>query len=206
MTEVLRERSLIAALEALATAAPEEGLTLEALLTRLGDRAFGMALFVLGLICWLPIPILPQIVAAPMLILSAQMAAGRCEPWLPAQIGHRRIDREGLVRTAASGRKWFGWLERLARPRLHIFAEGPGEQLCGALFFIFAVSVLIPFPFTNGVPATGIIVASLGLIMSDGLLVVIGLLIGLAWVLLLLIGGPALVFGIIGFAWGLIAG
>ena len=51
------------------------------------------------------------------------------------------------------------------------------------------LSILVPFPGTNSVPGAGVSVASLGLIERDGLLVILGLFIGLAWVAILLIFG-----------------
>lgn len=204
MTQTASESGLIAALEAIAAHAPEDGLTLNELLERLGDRAFGVAMFVLALPAF--VPVAAQIVSIPMLVLAGQMAAGRQEPWLPARLGARRIEKASLVMMAAGARKWLGWVERLARPRYQRFSGKWGERVCGALFFVFAVAVLIPLVFTNGVPATGMMIASLGLIMSDGVLVVIGLTIGTGWLILLLtalgIGGVAAFGAIIDFLRG----
>lgn len=189
-------RGLIGALEALADETPEHGLTLGALVARLGERAFGMVFFVLAIpVC---VPFLygvPQIVALPMLALAAQMAAGRSEPWMPLRFATRTIKQADMRRIAGGARKWFGWMEALARPRLGVLTSRTGERMVGGFFFGFALCVLIPLPLTNTVPGIGLAIASLGLITRDGLFILGGLLIGLAWIALmaggLLILGPA---------------
>lgn len=207
MTETAPEQGLISALEAIAAKAPDEGLTLDALIEKMGDRAFGVALFALALPVCVPfLYLIPQIVAVPMIVLAGQMAAGRAEPWLPPKLASRRISRGGLADMAKGGRKWFGWLEALARPRL-LFLCGPkAERVVGGLFCLFCASVLIPLPMTNTVPGIGVAAASLGLIMSDGLLVLAGLALGLAWILLLVVGGPTLIYALVEFARGLAGG
>jgi hypothetical protein len=208
MTQTAATRGLIAALEAIAADAPAHGLTLNEVLERLGDRAFGVAMFAVTLPSF--IPIMAQIVSIPMLLLAGQMAAGRNEPWLPARHGVQRIEKASLVQMARNARRWVGWMERLARPRYQRFTGLWGQRVCGVLFIVFAISILIPLLFTNGVPATGILIASLGLFMSDGVLVVIGLTIGTVWIALLVtalaIGGPAAIEAIIGFALQLFGG
>jgi hypothetical protein len=46
----------------------------------------------------------------------------------------------------------------------------------------------VPLPATNTTPGIAIAVASLGLIARDGVLVLLGVILGLAWIALLVIG------------------
>jgi hypothetical protein len=208
MTQTAANSSLIAALEAIAAEAPESGLTLAELFARLGDRAFGAIMFTLAIPAF--IPVAGAVVSIPMLVLAGQMAAGRAEPWLPPNLGARRIEKTGLRQMARFARRWLGWLEKLARGRYQRFTGMWGERVCGVLFIVFAVSILIPLFFSNGVPATAILVASLGLIMSDGVLVLLGLIVGGVWVAMLAaavgFGGTAAITAIIGFAAGAFGG
>ena len=204
MNQTAANSSLIAALEAIAADAPETGLTLAQLFERLGDRAFGVMMFTLAIPAF--IPVAGAVVSIPMLVLAGQMAAGRGEPWLPANLAGRRIEKSGLRDMARFARRWLGWLERLARSRYQRFTGMWGERVCGLLFTVFAASILIPLFFSNGVPAAAILLASLGLIMSDGVLVLIGLILGSVWVTMLGVavglGGTAAISAIIGFAAG----
>ncbi len=187
---------MVSGLKRLAENAPENGLTLGELSTGLGERAFGMVLLVLALPVCLPFLYgVPQIVALPMLALSAQMAMGRSAPWLPAGLAARRLSRESLERTARGAERWFGWLEAFAAPRL-AFLSGPlAERAAGVMFCLFCLSVLVPLPLTNTTPGIALVVASLGLINRDGLLVLAGLVLGTVWVVVLYGGlivlGPA---------------
>ena len=52
-----------------------------------------------------------------------------------------------------------------------------------------AASILVPLPSTNTAPGVGVALAALGLIERDGVLVILGLAIGFAWVTLLLFLG-----------------
>lgn len=187
---------LIKALEAIAAAAPEDGLTLGAFSHALGERVFGVLLFALAIPVCMPFLYgVPQVVALPMLAIAAQMAMGRPEPWMPQRFGDRVIARPVLERMAKGARKWFGWLEALARPRLRVLSGPTSERLVGAIFILFCASILVPLPATNTTPGIAIAIASLGLITRDGVLVLVGLVLGLAWIALLLIGffvlGPA---------------
>lgn len=180
---------LIRALEAVSAEAPEEGVTLGRFTEALGERAFGVLLFALAIpVC---IPFLygvPQVVALPMMAIALQMAAGRPEPWMPRRFAERRMDKQALVKTARGARKWFGWLEALARPRLGWLAGPRAERIVGGAFVLFCASVLVPLPATNTTPGIAIAVASLGLIARDGALVLLGVLLGVGWIALLIIG------------------
>lgn len=198
MTETAPSRGLIATLQVIAERAPEDGLTLGEFIESLGERAFGVILFSLALPVCIPfLYVIPQLVALPMMALAAQMAAGRPEPWLPEKFRQRRMDKASLTRMAEGGRKWFGWIERLAAPRLLFLSSGPAERVIGVFFVAFCASVLVPLPLTNTTPGIGVAVASLGLLTRDGLLILAGLLLGAAWIALLLIGGPALIYSLI---------
>ena len=194
MTDTHPPRTLLQTLENMADTAEEDGYTLRQIMDRLDERAFGAMLFILALPCAIPFLWgVPQIVALPMIALAAQMAWGREEPWLPARIAARKIDKDGLRRTAKGGRKWVGWIENIARPRL-TFLTGKGpERIIGLFLFAFSTSILLPIPGTNSVPAMGVALAAFGLVQRDGLLIVFGLILGVAWISLLLIGGLELI-------------
>lgn len=184
-------RTLLQSIEAMAAEAGPQGLTLREIMDRLDERAFGAMLFVLALPCCIPfLYLVPQIVALPMMALALQMAIGREEPWLPRKLADRRIERDGLNNTARGGRKWFGWVEAIARPRLTFLTGAGPERVIGAILCVFCASILVPLPMTNTVPGFAVALASFGLIQRDGLLVVIGLVLGSLWV-------SALVYGVV---------
>ena len=180
-------RTFLQSIEAMAAEAPEQGFSLRQIFDRLDERAFGAALFILALPCCIPFLYgVPQVVSLPMMALAVQMVAGREEPWLPQKFGQRMIDRKGLTRTAKGGRKWFGWLEKIARPRLTFLMAGSGERVIGLFLVFFCASILVPLPSTNTVPGIGVAIVAFGLMARDGLLVILGSIIGTAWIMTLL--------------------
>jgi hypothetical protein len=173
----------------LAGTAPPEGFTLREILDRLDESAFGAGLFLLALPCCIPFLYgVPQIVALPMLALAVQMLLGREEPWLPGMLARRRIDRRNLELIASGGRKWFGWIEVLIRPRFSVITGRRSERIIGLFLVLFCASILVPLPMTNTVPGMAVAVVAFGLMQKDGLAVSAGLVLGTAWVGALITG------------------
>ena len=155
---------------------------------RLDERAFGFLLLMLALPCCLPfVYVLPQIVALPMLALAGQLAAGRRHPWLPAGLSNRTFSVSAFERVLNRSAKYIGWVESIAKPRWRPVTGHKGAQIVGALLLLPTASILVPLPSTNTVPGIGVAVASVGLIERDGVLVVLGLLIGFTWIALLIV-------------------
>jgi len=187
--EAAPSSGLIAALEEIAGTAPADGLTLGAFTQALGERVFGVLLFALAIPVCMPFLYgVPQVVALPMMALALQMAAGRDEPWLPKKFSARTMAKADLEKMARGARKWFGWVEALARPRLRVLSGPAAERIVGGVFVLFCASILVPLPATNTTPGIAVALASIGLITKDGFLVLIGLALGVAWIALLIIG------------------
>ncbi|GJL93881.1 MAG: hypothetical protein DHS20C05_02860 [Hyphococcus sp.] len=164
------------------------------IIDRLDERAYGFLILLLALPCCLPfVYLLPQIVALPMLALAGQMAAGRQHPWLPAALHERKFSIAAFEKVITRSEKYVGFVERFARPRLLFITGRSGARIVGALMLIPAASILVPLPSTNTLPGIGTAVTSLGLVERDGVLVILGLLIGLIWVgLLVFLGAEAI--------------
>lgn len=186
-------QTLLDTLTEMATEAPEDGLSLREIMDRLDRSAFGALLIVLAMPVSIPFLYgVPQIVSVPMIALAGQMVIGRKEPWLPAKLAQRRLSKSGLSQIATGGRKWFGWVERLARPRLQFLASKPAERIIGLLLCVFCASILLPLPLTNTVPGIAVAIVGFGLLARDGLVIIPGLLLGAGWVTGLVIFGEAL--------------
>ncbi|MEO1405516.1 MAG: exopolysaccharide biosynthesis protein [Pseudomonadota bacterium] len=177
------KKTLIETLEDMGEAASEEGLSLGGIRDQLDQSAFGALLIALAMPVSIPLLYgVPQVVAVPMLFLAAQMVIGRKEPWLPAKLANRMISKSGLQQMARGARKWFGWVERLAYPRLTFLASRPAERIIGLFLCVFCTSILIPLPATNTVPGIAVAIVGFGLLAKDGLLILPGLALGSAWV------------------------
>lgn len=190
-------------IDAVLRSAQDAGLTrlsLGALAMALKERAFGLMILALALPCCLPfVYIIPQIVALPMLMLTGQLASGRTTPWLPEKVSGRDFDIATMRSTVARGKQWFGWAEHISRPRLLALSGPRASRIIGALLLIPSASILIPLPSTNTVPGIGVAITSIGLIERDGLMIIAGLLVGLAWVVFLLVSAPLLALWAVDF-------
>jgi hypothetical protein len=165
-------------------------ITLGELIAALDERAFGLGILLLALPCAVPFLYgIPQIVALPMLALAAQLALGREHPWLPERLASRRVGVGGLRTVVSRAHRGLGLLEKLTARRLTGLTDGVGARVVGALMLIPAASILVPLPLTNTTPGIGVGIAAVGLLERDGLLVLLGLVIGLAWVFALVFFG-----------------
>lgn len=175
-------------------------ISLGALTDALQSRAYGVILLLMALPCCLPfVYILPQIVAFPMLFLTWQLAAGRTQVWLPQNLRAREFRITLLANTVSRARPWLKRFEFIAGPRLAFLSQGLGLRIIGGLMMIPCASILVPLPLTNTVPGLGVALAALGLVERDGLIILLGLIIGLLWVAVLAIGGQAAISFLIDF-------
>jgi hypothetical protein len=174
--------------------ATTDRITLGDLFDQLSDRAFGMILLILALPCCVPfIYGIPQIVALPMLFISGQIVAGRHQPWLPKKLLDRSFETSAFRDLAERSHKYIGWFERISKPRLVWLSKGVWERILGAFMVVFCSTILVPLPGTNTVPGFAVAVMSIGFMERDGLLILAGLAIGIAWTIILVASGAGLI-------------
>jgi hypothetical protein len=151
------------------------------------ERGFGFLLFLFALPAALPLPGLGVnlIVAAPLLVLTVQQAAGRHSVWLPKRIRETDVSRQRFVGFLTAAEPFLSRIEVLIAPRLGWVTQGLFSNLIGACGVLMALSILVPLPLTNTVPAMGIALMALGVLMRDGLAVIAGMMLGLLWIGLL---------------------
>ncbi len=177
----------------LAEDAEGETVTLDWILSQLHERAFGLFLLVLALPCCIPFLYgIPQIVALPLMFVSVQILFGRRYPWLPGRLGARQVSKDGLQNLADRARPWLERIEALSRPRLAALTRAPMDRFLGLALVLFSASILVPLPATNTVPGFAVVIVAMGLLQRDGILVLVGTLIGTAWIASLIFAGATL--------------
>ncbi|MEO0939723.1 MAG: exopolysaccharide biosynthesis protein [Pseudomonadota bacterium] len=181
-------------LDRLAAEAAGEDVPLSWILTQLHERAFGLFLLILGLPCCIPFLYgVPQIMALPLMFIAAQLLIGRTVPWLPARLGARRVTAATLRALASRARPWLRRLEAFSKPRLAALTRAPLDQITGAALLAFSASILLPLPLTNTVPGFAVVVIAVGLVQRDGILVILGGVLGTAWIASLVFAGASLI-------------
>lgn len=184
----------------LAVDAQGGAVTLDWIMAQLHERAFGFFLLVLALPCCIPFLYgVPQIVSLPLMFVSAQIVVGRKAPWLPPKLGARTVSSESLHGLAERAGPWLRRIEAVSRPRLSVLTRPPLDRIMGLALVLFSASILVPLPLTNTVPGIAVVIAAMGLIQRDGILVIGGVLIGTAWIGSLIFTGASIISLITGW-------
>lgn len=162
----------------------DRGLTLREIRDRMDERAYGLLILLLSIPCLVPgLYGVPQVVGVIIILVAAQLLVGREEPWLPRWMLDLRARGSWLKAMADFAESKLSWIDRLSRPRLTRFADGPGEKLA-AVFMILATLTIV-LPMTNTIPSIALALLSVGLIQRDGLFVIAGATVATAWLTLL---------------------
>lgn len=169
---------------------PGNEIRLRDLLNELGDRAFGPTLLICALPEALPLPIagISTLVAMPLMLVSAQLALGFQQPWLPAPLLNQPFKREHCEQVISAAIPFLEKLEHFVEPRWPLFTSSVAERGVGVMLLFLSFIIALPIPFGNMLPAIVIVLICLGLIEKDGLIIVVsGIIMGITPALLLLV-------------------
>ena len=177
------------------TSHPEPRISLGVLRDALGDRGFGVLLFIFALPNLVPvnIPLLSAVLGLPLVLLAVQLTYGRHKPWFPRWLTEQSFPRWGFANIVLRSLPYLEGAERLLRPRFTVLLSWTGERLIGLAILILALVLALPIPFANWLPACAIAIIGLAIVEKDGLAVLAGLAVGVAS----LIVAAAVVIGLI---------
>jgi hypothetical protein len=157
---------------------PADPIMLANVLQLAGERTFGFLFVLLSLPSALPVPApgysVPFGVA--LFLLAVQLVVGAKTPWLPARIMHHALPLSKVQSIVKAGLPWLRRIEQLSKPRLtYVCASRTGRAVLGTAIALMAISMMIPIPGTNTLPAMGIFVVGFGLLDDDGAISLAGL-------------------------------
>jgi hypothetical protein len=159
-------------------AIPKEGLTLRALLHLLGERGLLMACMIFAIPSLLPIP-LPGM-SVPQGIVIAMVGLGillNRSPFLPERALEHKLSHNHLFMILEKGVKLFARIEKLSYPRLPFMTHGALMRSFNGILLVVGALLLgapFPIPFSNVIPAYGILFLAFGTLQRDGWLVIGG--------------------------------
>ncbi|GFZ81266.1 ABC transporter permease [Rickettsiales bacterium] len=168
----------------------------------LQQRGFGILMLIFALPLSIPIPVPPgftTVFALPLIVFSIQMIYGADSPWMPKWLGNRSIARKNLAVIIEKTAPILQKVERWMQPRLFFISSTKGERFFGLVCLLCSLSIAIPLPLTNFIPAGGIALMSLGLMSKDGVVVCLGILVGAIGLLitfLVIFLGPKIIMDI----------
>ena len=190
------EKPVSTVLSEIILAMPAEGLTLRTLLEWLGER--GLLIFCMVLTIPFLLPVSIPGTSTPFGLLIALNAVGLAmhkPPWLPNRLMNRHIATHQLVPMLAKGVQLFARLERLIRPRLLPLTHGATIGRLNIMLLGFSGLLLtapLPLPFSNTLPAYGVLLLAMGSLERDGYAVLAG------YVMVLLTLGYFATVGVLG--------
>lgn len=156
---------------------PEDRIPFGVLAERLGDRGFGVILFIWALPNMIPLPGISSLFGVLIMITAGQMVLGHERPWLPRRLLARDVRRADFKRMTDRVLPYIERFERFCKPRLTVVPQGATERLIGLLIVVLGFVLLLPIFGANLLPAFGVAIISLGLIEADGLTVLAGVLV-----------------------------
>ena len=175
--------------------------TVGSLVDAFGDKSFAILLVLLLGVPALPLPTggvthLFEIIAA---LLALELIAGRREVWLPDRWRALALAGEKQQRFVAALLKLIRRLERFSRPRLSFLFHRRFTDLVYGLLVIGGTAGAFfapPFSGLDTLPALGVVLLSLGVLLEDFAVVTAGILVGVMGVALEIALGAAALHGL----------
>jgi hypothetical protein len=125
-------------------------------------------------------------------MVVAQMVLGRDELWLPRRFRDHELGETMTGKAIPRILNVVRWFERWARPRLaRVLDRRPVKSLLAVFLLVFVAGALFAPPFSglDTLPSLGVVIACLGIIFSDAIIVGLGLLVGAAGIALVILLG-----------------
>src|SRR3954470_4108474 len=175
--------------------------TLGSLIELFEEKSFAILFVLLLGVPALPLPTggATHVFEVIAVLLALQLVAGSAEIWLPQR--WRKLDLAGPRRQKfiAGLMRMIRRLERFSKPRFRFLFE---HRLTNIVFGVVVIGgsagafFAPPFTGLDTLPALGVVLVSLGVLLEDVIVVAVGIVVGAAGVLLEVILGSAAIKGI----------
>lgn len=154
----------------------------------------------------LPIPYppgVPTVLGTPVTIFIINTLVGRKFIKIPAKIMTKKISVETVKQIVTKSTFVIHVLARLAKGgRLTFLADKYLIKVHALFMLAMAVMIMVPFPGTNYLPSLAVFFISLGMVLTDGILVIFGYMIGIGGTVLavlLFLFGTKIIAGVTGY-------
>jgi hypothetical protein len=177
--------------------------TLGSLIDLFEEKSFAVLFVLLLGVPALPLPTggATHVFEVIAVLLAAQLVVGREEVWLPERWRQRELSGERQERFLTALMRMIRRLERVSKPRLRFaFNHRASNVVFGLLVIGGCAAAFLAPPFTglDTLPALGVVLISLGVLLEDFAVVIVGVVIGAAGVALEIFLGKAAVDAVSG--------
>jgi hypothetical protein len=161
----------------------DEPKTLGSLIELFGERSFAIVFVLLMALPALPLPTggATHVLEVITMLLALELLVGRREIWLPRRWRGMELGGESRERFITGLLKRIRWFERFSRPRGRwLFRHRVSGIVFGAVVLVLTATAFLAPPFSglDTLPALGVVVLSLGVLLEDSVLAAAGLAIG----------------------------
>ncbi|MDF2964882.1 MAG: exopolysaccharide synthesis, ExoD family protein [Rickettsiaceae bacterium] len=169
-------------LSTLAKKTPDGKTRLKDIILEFHENGFALVMIFFSLPIAIPLPYPPgftTLFGVPLILFSIQMMLGYENIKLSKRIEEYEINNSTLIMIAGKAIPILQRIEKYLKPRYSFANSVYCEQILGFISLVCAISIAIPLPLTNSIPAWGITVMSLGLLKRDGLIILLGILVSI---------------------------
>lgn len=166
-------------LDQIEAAGSHEGVTLRAIVDKLGRRSFGPMLLVPSLAIVSPasaVPTVPTLLGLVIGLIALQMILNMERIWLPAFLLDKQLSRSKFGKTMSFLRPLVRRIDPFINERMTWLCDRPGN--IGALAICCTAALIMPFielvPFLTSFIAAAMALFAIGILFRDGLVVLLG--------------------------------
>lgn len=150
------------------------------LVNAMNSVGFGLVMMIFAFAIIIPTPPpFPSIISIPLVVFSLQMMIGYSAPRLPKKFFNLTVKRSVLATLVNRSTPYIHKVERILQPRLLFMTSTIAERIIGFFVLLFSSFVLIPMPLSNFIPGLGVLITSFGLLSKDGLVIILGIVVGI---------------------------
>lgn len=170
--------------------------TVRGLLDLFEEKSFALLFILLLGVSALPLPTggathVFQIIA---LLVAGQLVAGRDEIWMPERWRQLKLAGSKQQRFLNGLLRFIRFLERFSKPRLRVmFNHRASNVLFGLIVITFTLGAFLAPPFSglDTLPALGVVLVSVGVLLEDFLIVAVAIVVGVLGITLEIVLGKA---------------
>ena len=160
----------------------KQGVSLSRLFKLLDKRSNYVLTFVAFFLVVIPLPTPPgfsTILALPSIFITLQICFRHNKRvYVPKCISQCRISKNIIKKIDKSSRRYLMFMEKLTKKRLFFLISPKLQQIYNIILLILAFASATPIPFLCAIPAFAGLLMSAGLIVRDGLLIILSLTLG----------------------------
>ncbi len=160
-------------------------------------KTFAVAILLLMFVPAIPAPTggVTHVFEVITILIAAQMVIGRSGLWIPKRWRNRELGALSTGKALPFVIRRIRWFEKFSRPRMsYLFDNTTFLRLLGLIIIAFTLGAFVAPPFSglDTLPALGVVIIALSIILEDVVVLAIGVFIGVGGIVLIVTIGRAL--------------